>query len=49
MQMTEPRWSKELPNIVENLDVVSFYTSMYEYIGEYAERTRSERSAPKGR
>ena len=49
MQKTESRWSKELPNIVENLDVVSFYTNMYDYIGQYAERTRSERSASTSR
>jgi biotin carboxylase len=38
LEKTEDRWSKELPNVVENLDVVEFYRRMYTYIADYAER-----------
>jgi hypothetical protein len=49
MKEHESYWSKALPNIVENLDVVAFYSNMYEYIGEYADKARSGRIASTGR
>jgi hypothetical protein len=38
LEKTEDRWSKELPNVVELLDVVDFYRRMYAYIADHAER-----------
>ncbi len=34
----EPHWSRELPNITDNLDVVGFYQRMYGLIADQAER-----------
>ena len=38
VEQTEDFWSKELPNIAYNLDVVRFYREMYGYIAEYLDR-----------
>ena len=37
LEKTEDSWSRELPNVVENLDVVEFYRRMYAYIADYAD------------
>ncbi len=47
VEQTEDFWSKELPNIAYNLDVVRFYREMYDYIAEYLDRG-SHRSDPSG-
>ena len=41
LEETEDYWSKELPNLVENLNVVEFYRGMYEQIADYADRMPS--------
>jgi hypothetical protein len=38
LEATEDSWSKELPNIVENLDPDAFYHRMYGTIAERADQ-----------
>ena len=45
VEQTEDFWSKELPNVAYDLDVVRFYREMYDYIAEYLDRG-SHRSDP---
>jgi hypothetical protein len=47
IEQTEDFWSKGLPNVAYNLDVVRFYREMYGYIAEYLDRG-SHRSDPSG-
>ena len=37
LRQTEERWRRELPNVVENLDVAGFYRQMYDHIGQFAQ------------
>ena len=42
VEETESFWTRALPNIVENLDVVAFYRRLYELIADASTKPRAD-------